>query len=151
MTFPCSDFSTHPFVVQAMRPEAHKDLSQQVDRILSGSNARISEFMGDVNAILRKQGIEVEDIEGRPKSIGSIRAKQAPCRLGTPSKVCLLLHLYMPPERLCRIQRTLSHTMCHHEGLVAWALACCYADCFCCVPYSRALKKVACAAFGEHT
>lgn len=71
-----------------MRPQAHDDLSQQVERILRGSNATISEFMGNVDTILRKQGIEVEDIEGRPKSLASIRSKQAPCPNGAPSKVC---------------------------------------------------------------
>ena len=93
LTFPLSELLFHSFcrTVQAMRPQAHKDLSQQVERILSGSNVKISQFMGGVNAILKEQGIEVEDIEGRPKSIGSIREKQTPCRAGCPSKVCMLL------------------------------------------------------------
>jgi hypothetical protein len=71
-----------------MRPEAHHDLSQQVDKILNGSSATISEFMGNVDDMLRKQGIEVEDIEGRPKSLASIREKQEPSANGTVAKVC---------------------------------------------------------------
>jgi (p)ppGpp synthase/HD superfamily hydrolase len=71
-----------------MRPKAHYDLSQQVEKILSGSSATISEFMGNVADMLRHQGIDVEDIEGRPKSLASIRAKQAPFVNGTASKVC---------------------------------------------------------------
>lgn len=76
-----------------MRPDAHKELSEKVDKILSGSNAKISKFMSHVDDLLRKQGIEAEDIEGRPKSLASIRAKQAPSVNGTPSKVCSLLSL----------------------------------------------------------
>lgn len=98
---PSSCFSTpRMYLVQSMRPKAHSDLSQQVERILSGSNATISEFMGNVDDMLRKQGIEVEDIEGRPKSISSIRAKQAPSKSGAPSKVSfipLYHHLLLRP------------------------------------------------------
>ena len=91
-----------------MRPAAHAALERKVERILKGSNAKISEFMGDVDCMLRQRGIEVEDIEGRPKSLASIRAKQAPSPRGVPSKVRACAPL--PRCSRCRRARLCAHT-----------------------------------------
>jgi (p)ppGpp synthase/HD superfamily hydrolase len=74
--------------MQALRPVAYEQLAGDVDSLLKESKTTISEFMHDTITLLSQHSIHVDDIEGRPKSLSSIRAKQAPDDSGRPSKVC---------------------------------------------------------------
>lgn len=74
-------------MLQAMKPELYADLEKDVNGILKESKTTINEFMNDVFTLLKQQGIVIDDIEGRPKSLSSIRSKQVSKSMDAASKV----------------------------------------------------------------
>lgn len=79
--------------MQAMKPELFSALEDDVNGVLKESKTIINEFMNDVFTLLKRQGIVIDDIEGRPKSLSSIRSKQISKSMDSSSKVsCFLKH-----------------------------------------------------------
>lgn len=63
-------------MLQAMKPELYDELDKDVNGVLKESKNIINEFMNDVFTLVKQKGIVIDDIEGRPKSLSSIRSKQ---------------------------------------------------------------------------
>lgn len=59
-----------------MKPQVYDELNKNVTGVLKESKTIINEFMNDVFTLLKQQGIVIDDIEGRPKSLSSIWSKQ---------------------------------------------------------------------------
>ena len=61
--------------MQASETKAWQSLKSAVDRMLRSSQVTVAEFSHDALRVLESAGIAVEDVEGRPKSLRSIRSK----------------------------------------------------------------------------
>eukprot|EP00892_Ulva_mutabilis_P012901 jgi/Ulvmu1/9984/UM059_0033.1 len=77
---------------KAMKPKLYSELEEDVNGILKESKFIINEFMNDVYTLLKQQGIVVDDIEGRPKSLSSIRSKHVSKSMDTSSKPLDRIH-----------------------------------------------------------
>lgn len=70
-----------------MKPQVYDELNKDVTGVLKESKNIINEFMNDVFTLLKQQGIVIDDIEGRPKSLSSIWSKQVSKAPDASSKV----------------------------------------------------------------
>jgi (p)ppGpp synthase/HD superfamily hydrolase len=80
------------FGVQAREPEVFARLKADVDVKLRQSQATITEFTHDAVKVLEKAGVCIEDAEGRPKSLTSIREKLRRKGLSLQVRTVLSLH-----------------------------------------------------------
>jgi hypothetical protein len=113
-------------------------VKEAVDNTLRASHATISEFIQDAISLLRQHDINVEDIEGRPKSLRSISNKlqakgdhivrrRAPL-LALQSRLVVLDSVCVGVQPvLCCVVRWIdrSTAICHHTCLTHLADGAC--------------------------